>query len=111
MRCYVRWPPRRSGDTICPAMRDLFLLDPQLVFLNHGSFGACPAEVFAEYQRFQRELERNPVEFLGRRSAGLLLEARTALARYLGTSADRLVFVPNTRGRRGAHHRPRVRGL
>jgi isopenicillin-N epimerase len=44
-------------------MRELFLLDPAVVFLNHGSFGACPAEVFAEYQRWQVELERNPVEF------------------------------------------------
>ena len=76
-------------------MRDLFLLDPDIVFLNHGSFGACPAPVFAEYQRWQRELERNPVEFLGRRSASLLAEARTALARFLGTQAQSLVFVAN----------------
>ncbi len=48
-------------------MRDLFLLDPAVIFLNHGSFGACPRPVFDEYQRWQRELERQPVEFLGRR--------------------------------------------
>ncbi|MBI5548342.1 MAG: aminotransferase class V-fold PLP-dependent enzyme [Deltaproteobacteria bacterium] len=77
-------------------MRDLFLLDPELVFLNHGSFGACPAEVFVAYQRWQRELERNPVEFLGRRSAALLWEARSALAAYLGTRPELLVFLPNT---------------
>jgi len=76
-------------------LRDLFLIDPDIVFLNHGSFGACPAPVFAEYQRWQRELERNPVEFLGRRSASLLAEARAALASFLGTRADRLVFVAN----------------
>jgi isopenicillin-N epimerase len=78
-----------------PAMRDAFLLDPETVFLNHGSFGACPAEVFAAYQGWQRELERNPVEFLGRRSAGLLLHARERLAAHLGASAQDLVFVPN----------------
>jgi isopenicillin-N epimerase len=73
----------------------LFLLDPDLVFLNHGSFGACPAEVFAVHQQWQREMERNPVAFLGRRSAALLHAARADLAGYLGASAADLVFVPN----------------
>ena len=76
-------------------MRDLFLLDPQLVFLNHGSFGACPREVLAAQRRWQDEMERNPVEFLGRRSAGLLREAREALGEFVGARADDLVFVPN----------------
>jgi isopenicillin-N epimerase len=76
-------------------VRDLFLLDPDLVFLNHGSYGACPAEVMDAQQRWQREMERNPVEFLGRRSAGLLRAAREALAGHLGADADDLVFVPN----------------
>ena len=76
-------------------MRDTFLLDPELIFLNHGSFGACPAEVFADYQRWQPELERNPVHFLGRRSGALLALAREVLADYLGARADDLVFLPN----------------
>ena len=76
-------------------MRTEFLLDPDIVFLNHGSYGACPAEVFGEYQRWQRELESNPVEFLGRRSAALLADARHSLAAYLGTSSADLVFVAN----------------
>ncbi len=76
-------------------MRDAFLLDPTVVFLNHGSFGACPREVFADYQRWQLELERNPVEFLGRRSAGLLEQARTLLGATLGARGEDLVFVPN----------------
>lgn len=76
-------------------LRDAFLLEPGLAFLNHGSFGACPREVFDAYQGWQRELERNPVEFLGRRSAALLREARTALAGHLGAEADDLVFVTN----------------
>ncbi|MBI5053440.1 MAG: aminotransferase, partial [Chloroflexi bacterium] len=61
-------------------MKDLFLLDPTITFLNHGSFGATPKIVFDEYQRWQRELERQPVEFLGRRAASLLAEARSKLA-------------------------------
>jgi isopenicillin-N epimerase len=76
-------------------MRDLFLLDPDVVFLNHGSFGACPKPVFDEYQRWQRELERQPVEFLGRRFNGLMQAARSALGGYLGADADDLVYVTN----------------
>ena len=76
-------------------MRDLFLLDPEVIFLNHGSFGACPREVLDALQRWQLEMERNPVQFLGRRSAGLLAVARERLAAYLGAQAAHLVFVPN----------------
>lgn len=76
-------------------MRDLFLLDPSVTFLNHGSFGACPAPVFEKYQQWQRELETQPVKFLGRRSAELLYESRQALAGYMGTTADQLIYIPN----------------
>jgi isopenicillin-N epimerase len=78
-------------------VRDLFLLDPDIVFLNHGSYGACPRPVFEEYQRLQRELERNPVEFLGRerRWPELHDAARDELARYVGADQLNLVFVPN----------------
>jgi isopenicillin-N epimerase len=81
-----------SDDT---NLRDEFLLDPDVTFLNHGSFGACPRAVFERYQRWQLELERQPVLFLARRLEGLLAEARAALADYIGCDADDLVFVPN----------------
>lgn len=76
-------------------MKDQFLLDPATVFLNHGSYGACPREVFEAFQRWQLEMERNPVAFLGRRSAALLRTSRERLAEYLGAQADHLVYVPN----------------
>ena len=86
----------RGRAEACPSQpRELFLLDPEVVFLNHGSFGACPRPVFDEYQRRQRELERQPVEFLARRYAGLVDEARERLAAYLGAGTDDVVFVPN----------------
>jgi selenocysteine lyase/cysteine desulfurase len=72
-----------------------FLLRPDITFLNHGSFGASPAPVFETYQRWQRELEAEPVEFLGRRIRSLLEEARAPLAAYLGIERDDIVFVPN----------------
>ncbi|MGH2547864.1 MAG: aminotransferase class V-fold PLP-dependent enzyme, partial [Thermomicrobiales bacterium] len=67
------------------ALREQFLLDPTVTFLNHGSFGACPKPVFEEYQRWQRELEFQPVEFIGRRHDGLLEQARIDLAAYFNT--------------------------
>jgi isopenicillin-N epimerase len=74
-----------------------FLLDPDVVFLNHGSFGACPAPVFQSYQRFQRELERQPVEFLAleRRFPELIDAARLRLARYVGAEPGNLAFAPS----------------
>lgn len=76
-------------------LRPLFLLRPDMVFLNHGSFGACPQPVFDAYQNWQRELERQPVEFLGRRFNDLMRDARRALGAYLDADALDLVFVPN----------------
>ncbi len=72
-----------------------FLLDRTICFLNHGSFGATPEPVFHEYQRWQRELERQPVEFLGRRHNELMRSSRAVLARYLATEPDNLVYTQN----------------
>jgi isopenicillin-N epimerase len=72
-----------------------FLLDPSITFLNHGSFGATPKPVFKEYQRWQRELENQPVEFLGRRHTDLMSASRAALAKYVGTSAENLIYTQN----------------
>jgi isopenicillin-N epimerase len=77
------------------SLKDLFLLDPNIVFLNHGSYGACPRPVFEDYQRWQRELERQPVDFLGRRATGLLAEARAALAAFVHADPDEVVYFPN----------------
>lgn len=68
---------------------------PDVAFLNHGSFGACPRPVFDTYQAWQRELEAEPVEFLGRRINDLLAEARKVLGGFVGAEADDLVFVTN----------------
>jgi isopenicillin-N epimerase len=76
-------------------LRAEFLLDPNVIFLNHGSYGACPRAVFERYQEWQLELERQPVLFLARRLEGLLAEARAALGAYVGADPDDLVFVPN----------------
>ncbi len=78
-----------------PDLKSQFLLDPAVCFLNHGSFGATPKPVFDEYQRWQRELERQPVEFLGRRHNELMRASRAALAAYFKTDADNVVYTQN----------------
>lgn len=73
----------------------LFLLNPQITFLNHGSFGATPKPVFETYQNWQRRLEKQPVLFLGRQYHTLIHEAKSVLASYVGTQAENLIFIPN----------------
>jgi isopenicillin-N epimerase len=76
-------------------VRQHFSLDPKIVYFNHGSFGACPRPVFETYQAWQRELERQPVDFLDRRAQSLMAEARARLASYVGCDADDVVYFPN----------------
>ncbi len=76
-------------------LKQHFLLDPEIHFLNHGSFGATPKPVFDAYQGWQRRLERQPVLFLGREHDALLKESRAALGDYLNADADDLVYIPN----------------
>jgi isopenicillin-N epimerase len=78
-----------------PHLAEQFLLRPGVAFLNHGSFGACPRPVFEHYQALQRELEGQPVEFLGRRVRGLLAEARASLEQFIGAEPGTVVFAPN----------------
>jgi isopenicillin-N epimerase len=88
--------PFHEVNAMNQSLRDEFLLDPDVVFLNHGSFGATPRPVFAAYQAWQRRLEWQPVQFLGTDIGEYLAEARQALGRYLNVAAaDDLVYVPN----------------
>src|ERR1700681_19869 len=84
-----------AADARHVALRGDFLLDPRVIFLNHGSFGACPRPVFAAYQQWQLELEREPVDFIGRRRGALMAEARARLAASMGAEADEVVYFPN----------------
>jgi len=76
-------------------LKDLFLLDPQVIFLNHGSFGACPRPVFDTYQGWQRKLELQPVQFLGVELDNLLYQSRQELGKYIHANADDIVYIPN----------------
>ena len=47
-----------------PVLQSQFLLNPAVTYLNFGSFGACPRPIFDDYQRWQRELEFEPAQFI-----------------------------------------------
>lgn len=76
-------------------MKSQFLLDPEITFLNHGSFGACPRSIFENYQYWQLELEKEPVQFIQKKSAGYLKTAKESLAKYIGCSSNDFFFTPN----------------
>ena len=76
-------------------MKSQFLLDPNITFLNHGSFGACPKPIFEEFQSFQLELETEPVDFIQRKQPKYLKAARKSLAKFVGCQAQDLFFTNN----------------
>ena len=76
-------------------MKSQFLLDNNIIFLNHGSFGACPKPIFEEFQRLQLELEQEPVHFIQKKLPVYLKEAKKPLAKFIGCDAEDFFFTPN----------------
>lgn len=76
-------------------MRRHWALAPGTVFLNHGSFGACPKPILALQQRLRHAMEAEPVQFLWRRYEERLEPSRRAVANFVGARPQDLVFVPN----------------
>lgn len=76
-------------------MKEHWLLDPSITFLNHGSFGATPIAVLQKQSQWRERMEREPVRFLARELEPLIDSARAALARFIGASPDDLAFVTN----------------
>jgi len=73
----------------------LWLLDRDVVFLNHGSFGACPKRILEIQNEWRARLERQPLQFLVREVEPHLDAARAALAEFVGANPEDLVFIPN----------------
>ena len=70
-------------------------LDPNVCYLNHGSFGACPSAVLEQQTALRLEMEREPVDFLSGTLPARLDVAREAVAEFLTADPADLVFVPN----------------
>ena len=75
--------------------KNSFLLEEGITYLNHGSFGACPREIFEDYQNWQVKLEKQPVQFLTEELYPALKESRESLAAFLGCDQDEVLFFPN----------------
>lgn len=77
-------------------LREQFLLDPGVAYLNHGGFGATPIPVVAHRERLLREFERNPTRAT---LADLIPDVDAALgelAHTLGVPVETLAFTNNT---------------
>ncbi|GIS92519.1 MAG: hypothetical protein CM1200mP21_08140 [Candidatus Poseidoniales archaeon] len=88
----------RGAGMILPRRSDLahhWPLDPETVFLNHGSFGATPIGVLEEQGRIRSRLERDPVRFFEREYSDSWDESRASVARMLNADVDGLTFVSN----------------
>ena len=77
------------------SLKEHWLLDPSVTYLNHGSFGATPKVVLAKQDEFRRRMEQEPVRFLIRELEPLLDDVRRTLGTFIGAPPDNLAFVPN----------------
>lgn len=77
------------------SIKDQFLLDPEIRYLNHGSFGACPKPILENYQFWQNALEREPVQFITKTAPEALSVSKQALAKYIGCDTEDFFFIPN----------------
>jgi isopenicillin-N epimerase len=78
-----------------PVLQSQFLLNPAVTYLNFGSFGACPRPIFDDYQRWQRELEFEPVQFITVTGLNYLQQSRQALSAYIHCDAGNIVYTMN----------------
>ena len=76
-------------------LKSLFLINPEITYLNTGSYGACPKPIFDDYQKWQRELEFEAVQFISVNGPKYLEQSRNALANFIHCNGDDVVYVPN----------------
>ncbi len=76
-------------------MKDQYLLNNNIIFLNHGSFGACPKPVFNEYQQWQSLIESHPVQYFSEDLYNYLRKSRGDLSTFISCDVDDIIFIPN----------------
>ena len=78
-----------------PKLKSQFMLDPETIFLNHGSFGACAKPIYENLIAWQKKLEKEPVKFFEETIFNALTKSRKALGNYVNCHEDDLVYFPN----------------
>jgi selenocysteine lyase/cysteine desulfurase len=76
-------------------IRNLFLIDKNITFLNNGSFGATPKIILDYQDAIRQRMEMQPVNFVVQQLPVLLRESLQKIAPFLGANADDLAFVDN----------------
>tara|TARA_Y100000817_G_scaffold66835_1_gene50617 strand:- start:240 stop:1382 length:1143 start_codon:yes stop_codon:yes gene_type:complete len=76
-------------------LKSLFMLDPKITYLNHGSFGACPTPIFNELIKWQKKLELEPTKHLAFDVYEHLEQSRISLSNYIDCNKDDIIFSPN----------------
>ncbi len=76
-------------------MKNKFLLNPDITYLNHGSFGACPKMIFDDYQNWQNELEKEPVQFIINKAPIALKKSKECLAKFINCNSSDFFFTAN----------------
>ncbi len=76
-------------------LRSQWLLDPDVIFLNNGSFGATPISVLQTQHHWQEQFEREPIAFVGRSLHRELRAAAATMAAFMGARGEDVVFVDN----------------
>ena len=71
------------------------MLNSKIVFLNHGSFGACAKPVYNNLLYWQKQLEAEPVKFFEDTIFKALKKSRIALSEYINCSENDLVYFQN----------------
>jgi isopenicillin-N epimerase len=75
--------------------RSLWAIDPELCFLNHGSYGAVPREVTAYRANLLERMERDAVRFYKVDLERLMDEWRLVLGRFIGCEPYDMAPMPN----------------
>ena len=71
------------------------MLDPKIIYLNHGSFGACAKPIFNDLLKWQKKLELEPVKFFEETIFKSLEASRKSLGNYVNCHPNDLVYFPN----------------
>ena len=76
-------------------LKSQFMLDPDIIHLNHGSYGSCPKPIFDSLINWQKKLEFNPTKHLGFDLYNYLEKSRIALSNYVHCNKDDIAYFPN----------------